>query len=180
MHKIDPGHPLALFDHWLEERAFVNRKHHNFESYYEKDVEKDATIEILRPHGKEWLFSLASGKGENGLKLKLWGPGMIEHGMIDEFNLADPNSFDAITSTISAWRRTKHAALKEVWRYIKVVEHRTRANATIKSDAWVVLMAADYFKLHGFHEDYQRMRSALKAHNIEIPVSESNYDAENI
>lgn len=166
--KIDPQSPVVLLDKWLDERGFTHRQLHSMYDY-----KKTYTIiQLFRPHGKEWLFSLGPSKSNEPLVLKLWGPGMICRGMIKEFHLADPKSFDDITSTISAWRKIKFAALKEVWRYINIIEHNTCARPKTDDEAWSYLTGKigdpDLRYTHPHGEDFTRLVLVLKANNIHI------------
>jgi hypothetical protein len=160
---FNPSSPLVLLDHWLEERGFVDRKQINSDA-------PEHIIQIFRPHSKEWLFSIAiDDLASIGLWIKIWGPGMLYKNLIQDFNLADPNSFDAVTSTISAWRKVKHATMNIVWRYINTLQHRIRISPTTNWEHWVAVMSDSYFKYHVLKDEYKRMATGLQVDGIELP-----------
>lgn len=177
--EIDPHSPIALLDNWLEERAFPPRKRIQMNSTWGITNQDAPLIQILRPHGEEWLFSFEprivgpQHKIEDPLEIRLWGPGMIMQGMVADFHLADPTSFDRVTSTISAWRKTKHFLYKEVWRYVNVLEHRSNVHPSTNFEHWIVAMSAEFFKFHTCKEDYVRMKGVLESAGIELNPSEN-------
>lgn len=172
--EIDPHSPVALLDNWLDERGFPPRKRVQMNSGWDHGNKDLPVIQIFRPHGKEWLFSFApktignTNQVEDPLAINLWGPGMIEHGMVADFHLADPSSFDEVTSIISAWRKTKHSLYKEVWRYINILNHQTSVHPATSYEHWIISMSAEYFRFHNCNEDYKRVRDVLKSAGVEL------------
>ena len=167
---IDPHSPVALLDKWLEERGFVNRKQHNVDITY--GGEGRPVVQILRPHANEWLFSLApkNKSGKDPLLVRLWGPGLIYHGLSSVFNLAAPDSFDQVTSTISAWRKVKYLALKEMWRLVKILEHRGHLYPRMTYAHWVVAMSDQPDYPSQFKADFERVCLALNKIGVDLRV----------